>query len=518
MGFAATETAKPAPKPQLSVEDRYLEGLNCLKQADAVCAQVVLAGLPPASPYAKILDAQVATLEKDDDKVLRLLIPLQGNRSLLPQAVASLHASLAQAYENQGNTLRALAHLSHAGSDNPVAAEQRIWNLLKALPRENLLELRGESQDSLTQGWIDLALAANGKTPSSDIAQWRSAYADHPASEALLLQLAQNTSTSIAPEQFQGVVALLLPINESAYQMAAEAVYAGMLAARGPTGAEIRLYGTKGDKAEIIATYQQAVAEGAQYVVGPMAREEVATLAASGQKLVPTLALNSPELETLPENLMTFGLPVEAEAIQAARVARAYGIQSAIIVAADTPLAQRMEQAFLKEWKTQEGTLIAQKSFGTDTNLAELKADLSAVPADMIFLAANVDQARLVRPYLDPSIPTFATSHVYDGAPENPENGTLAAIHFVDMPWMINPEHPDFASYREAADKLPIGEAQRWFAVGVDAWNILTAKAAGKSLLIPGLSGTLHMEGSNMVRELPMAQFGNNGVALEPSR
>ena len=93
-----------------SAEDRYLEGASCLKQADSACAQVMLAGIPPASPYAKILDAQIASTEKNDDKVLRLLIPLQGNTSLLPQAVASLHATLAQAYENRGNVLRAIEH------------------------------------------------------------------------------------------------------------------------------------------------------------------------------------------------------------------------------------------------------------------------------------------------------------------------------------------------------------------------------------------------------------------------
>ena len=105
-----------------------------------------------------------------------------------------------------------------------------------------------------------------------------------------------------------------------------------------------------------------------------------------------------------------------------------------------------------------------------------------------------------------------------DGIENNSGNALLSAIHFVDMPWMINPGHTDFAPYREAAAKLAAGEAQRWFAIGVDAWNILASRAAEKSLLIPGLSGTLHMEGSAIVRELPMAQFRGNGLALESER
>ena len=516
---ATTKAATPAiAKPQKSVEERYLSGQACLQQEDTTCAQVELAGLPPNSPYAKLLEAQIAASQQDFDTALRLLLPLKPNGSLLPQASASLHATLAQAYENQGNVLRALEHLNQITSEDTENTHQHIWQLLKDQPREALLGLRGESQDTLTQGWIDLALAAKAKTPGNAIAQWRTAYPDHPASEAFLQQLAQAAPTATSAEQFAGTVALLLPLNEPAYTAAAEAVKTGLMAAREGSNASVKVYPTRGDKTEIAAIYQQAINEGAQYVVGPMARDEVEALAASSLKLVPTLALNAADQDTLPENLTAFGLPVEAEATQVAVVARAHGMQSAILVSADTPLAKRAEQAFAKEWKTQQGSIVTQKTIAANGNLAELKADLAAHPADMIFLAADAEQARLVRPYLDSSIPTFAVSHIFDGVELNPDNALLSAIHFVDMPWMVNPEHPDFAPYREAAAKLPPGEAQRWFAVGVDAWHIVTARAAGKAILLPGLSGTLHMEGNTMVRELPMAQFGPDGVAVGSSR
>lgn len=523
--MAATETGKAAARPvakqQKSVEERYLAGQACLNQADTPCAQVELAGMPPNSPYAKLLEGQIAASQQDFDATLRLLIPLQSNGSLLPQANASLHSTLAQAYENQGNVLRAMEQLNMTAQLNLAAGEeaesthQHIWRLLKDLPREALLAMRGESQDTLSQGWIDLALAANAKAQVSAIAQWRIAYPDHPVSDAFLQQLAQAEPAVAATEQLEGVVALLLPLNEPAYANAAEAVQAGLMAARDGSNAVVKIYATRGDKTEIAATYQKAISEGAQFIVGPMAREEVNALAASGLKLAPTLTLNATDQEIPPENLTAFGLPVEAEAAQVARVARAHGMQSAILVTADTPLAKRIEQAFRKEWQTQEATIVTQKTFGTETNLAELKAEIAAHPADMIFLAANAEQARMVRPYLDPSIPTFAISHIYDGLAQDPANVPLSAIHFVDMPWMVNPDHPDFTPYHDAAAKLPPGEAQRWFAIGVDAWHILAARAAGKPLLLHGLSGNLHMEGNTLVRELPMAQFRTEGIELE---
>jgi outer membrane PBP1 activator LpoA protein len=514
---ASTAETSATKLPQKSPEERYLEGATCITQADTACAQVALAGLPTTSPYAKILEAQLASINKDDDTVLRLLIPLQINNNLLPQAVSSLHATLAKAYENQGNPLRALEQLFPLFAENPDETSQKIWHVLKDQPKEALLSLRGESQDTLTQGWIDLALAAQTKNPADAIDQWHAAYPDHPVSAALLAQLSQAPPAvdgDAAP--IQGTVAVLLPLEELAYEATASALYTGLMAARGDAQTPVLVYPTHGKKEDILNIYEKAVNDGAQYVIGPMTREEVSALATSGIKLLPTLVLNTVEQEQLPENLMLFGMPVEPEVTQMARIARAYGMQSAMIVAADTPLAKRMVQAFLKEWQVQEGTVTLQKTFSPDTQPAELKADLAGQTADMIFLAANADEARLIRPYLNTSIPTFSTSHIYDGVDQNPENQSLAAIHFVDMPWMINQDHTDFSSFTEAAAKLPPGEAQRWFAIGVDAWHILAAKANGKSLLLPGLSGTLHMEGNTIVRELPMAQFRSEGVVLEP--
>ncbi len=441
---------------------------------------------------------------------------MQTNNSLLPDARESLHATLAQAYENQGNVLRAMEQLYLLATPDQSNVQLRIWRLLKPLSRESLLELRGEGQDTLTQGWVDLALAAQASTPAGAITQWRTAYPDHPVTGEFLQGLAQASPALTSTAEFHGVVALLLPLDQPVYQAAARALRAGMLAACGDAG-EVRVYPTRGDKNEIVALYQQAVAEGAQYVAGPMAREEVTALAASGLSLVPTLTLNSPEQGPLPDMLMAFGLPVEGEVIQMARMARSDGMQSAVIVAADTPMAKRMQQAFLQEWKLQQGTIAATKIFSADTPLAELKAELATQPADMIFLAADIDQARRVRPYLNPSIPTFAVSHIYDGLAQNPENVALSAIHFVDMPWMLNPGHPDFASYSTAAAELPPGEAQRWFAIGVDAWHLMAIRAAGQSLRLDGLSGALHMEGNIMLRDLPMAQFRSDGVVLESS-
>jgi len=514
-------TPLPAAKPQKTPEQRYLDGLACLQQADTPCAQVALAGINPASPYAKILEAQLAAGSQDYDEALRLLLPLQAENHLLPQASASLHATLAQAYEKQDNPLRTLQQYVLAATfmAEPAAIEanqQQLWEMLGKQPRKTLLEMRGESPDTVTQGWIDLALVAANKDQSvGNLEQWRDAYPGHPASAALLQQIAASAPAEAPAAKLEGKIALLLPLQNPAYAAAAEALRTGFMAARevAQSEAEVQAYPTTGNQELLAPAYRLAVQEGAQHIAGPLLREEVNALAASDLVTATTVAFNQGDSGLLPpEKLLLFGRPVEAEARQVVGICRRLGMQSATVIAADTPLAKRMAEAFVAEWKAQQGAVNIEITFSAATNLAELKTRASARPADMIFLATDVEQARRVRPYLDAATPTFGTSHLYDGDAGNPLNIALAAIHFVDIPWLIDPASPAFTPYRQAALKIPKGEMQRWFALGVDAWHVL----AGGAVPLHGLSGDIHWEHGHALRELSMAQFRGDRVVAEP--
>ena len=514
-----------ATKIYKSPEERYIASQACLKKGDIPCAQIALAGINPSSAYAKILEAQIAAGRQDFDTVLRLLIPLQAEMSLLPAALASLHATLALAYENQGNALRALEQLSQADlyleAPEAIAAnQQHIVQSLTSLSKETLLEMRGESADTAVQGWIDLALAiAHSEQPNSALAQWRQAYPDHSADVAALGTLAGTAPVNSGQKPLTGKVALLLPIDTPAFAFAAEAVRSGFLAAQKAANspAEIIIYPTHGLKNEIPTLYRQAMAEGAQYVVGPLTRGEVAGLLEPDLIQVPTIALNVlDEQPATSVKLIQFGLPVEEETLQLAKIARKQGMQTAVIATANTPLGKRMALSFASEWTEQGGVVVLQAEFGEQSNLLEFKSQIAAERADMIFLAANAEQARWIRPYLNQATPTFALSHIYDGNPTNPENSALTAIHFIDMPWLIDPSDASYASYRTASAELP-PNAQRWFAVGVDAWSILSALAgsSAEKLQLRGLTGTIVLHENRIQRELPMAQFRSDGIALE---
>ena len=503
-------------------EAHYLTGLECLKKTDIPCATVVQALMPPASPYAKLLQAQLSSVAGDWDNVLRLLIPLQAANGLIPEARISLHTTLGDAYEAQGNVLYALEQGGKLESllslDALPEHQARLWTLISGQPRAVLVEMRGESADPVAQGWIDLALAASyADNKSRNVEQWRTAYPDHPVTTSLLAQIVQSATVENPPvplAAYPAKIGLLLPLDNPMFQDAAQAVKAGFMAAIG-TQAEVKVYSTGNAEAAVLA-YQQAITDGVQFVVGPLTREETTALV-SQTLTVPVLFLNLPDTEVKPiDNLYYFGLSVEGEVRQLSTYLRAQGVQTALVVTESTPLGRRMELTFVEHWRSVGGNVTAQLVIPEAVDkLGEIRGEARGHAADIIFLAAGVDQARKVRPYLDAAIPTYGTSHVYDGTPKSDQNLGLEAVHFVDMPWMVTPERTDFSTYERTGN---INQS-RFYALGLDAARvlpILLSHPQPESQLLEGATGSI-MLGNNGIlqRKLPMVQFLRDQVRVE---
>jgi hypothetical protein len=523
----AAPAAQVDKKPTRTSEQLYLEGITCLAASDSNCAQLAWALINPASPYSKILEGQIAAAKGDFDTALRLLIPLQAESKLLPQAYASLHATLAQAYERGDNPLRALDQYNKACLYiDPHSLEDAIWKLVSAQPKEMLLQMRGAVDDSTEQGWIDLALAAsNTDDRAKNIAQWRKAYPGQVISEELLAKLGQSPGSATAPPTASmtsfGKIALLLPLKSKLYGNAAKAVQAGFMAAYAadplPNKAEIQVYET-GDPLETPLIYKKAVAEGATFIVGPLTRDEV-TLIATAPVQIPTLALNQPYSETKPQdNLIMLTLSAEAEARQIAVLARDRGLQTVQVVVANTALAKRIAKAFVGQWQMLDGKISTQIEIPGDPGKLSTLKSAAANPADMIFLAAGTASAKLVRPYLDASIPTYSTSYLYDDASDSSKNTDLIAIHFVDIPWILAPNSSEFALFRSSATNFSGAELQRLFALGLDAYHILPKLQgrSGNGTLLEGATGNISWGDHGILsRQLPLAQFRRDGVAIE---
>ena len=260
-------------------------------------------------------------------------------------------------------------------------------------------------------------------------------------------------------------IALLLPLKSAAFGRAAEVVQQGFMAAANnqPLPMPIRVYESSDESKDITALYQRAIANGARAVAGPLTRDGVAALAASPGISVPTLALNTGEAKDA-DNLYFFGLSAEAEARQAAQLAAAAGLLSASIVSTDTPLSMRLSQAFAEEWGKLGGSIAAKILYHGDP---QVLADLPEEPGNMVFLAADTKAARMIHPYLSTALPVYATSQLFNGNTDTLTNYDLNNTRFVDMPWLLQADHPAVMIYPRANPPLE-PDMERLYALGID--------------------------------------------------
>lgn len=315
-------------------------------------------------------------------------------------------------------------------------------------------------------------------------------------------------------------IALLLPLDSPAFGRAAEAVKQGFMAAATIQASDlpVKVYPSGGERPDdIVAAYRQATQAGARIIVGPLTKNGVSALAASKQVSVPTLALNLPDsFSDLPPQLYFLSLAADIEARQIAQAAFGEGRRTAIIVASGNSLAKRMQLAFADEWAHLGGKLVAQFGFN-GTNPVAIRDAWQSHPADMLFLAMDGGDARLLRPYLDNDIPMYATSQIYAGRNTPEKYYDLNGIHFIDMPWLLQPDHLAVMVYPRPQEAFS-ADLERLYALGIDAWRLallLQAGPAGAPLTLDGVTGRLRLNGAHQVeRDGVLAVFRNGEAAL----
>lgn len=329
-----------------------------------------------------------------------------------------------------------------------------------------------------------------------------------------------------APPQAQ--VAVLLP-QSGRYAEAGAAVRQGILAAQGASGQgpEPRFYDSHNPKA-VPALLRQAAAEGATLAIGPLEKEAVDALAAQPALPIPTLALNRATREASPPNLYQFSLDPEDEAADAARKAWGQGYHTAILLYPASPWGDRLANGFRREWLGSGGSFATIQTF--DPNSADLPQGLLAdafagsvqtAPADCVFLVATAPQARRLWPEIVASTqgppPVFATSHVFEGAPDQEGNQALLGLQFVDIPWMIdiNPADPLSRSSLERASGGIDPRYTRLYAMGIDAYALvqqLDGLAGRPGAFLEGRTGRLSLDSQRRVqRELILARLDSLG-------
>jgi outer membrane PBP1 activator LpoA protein len=435
----------------------------------------------------------------------------------------------------------------------------RLLGELRSASEQGLRIEPAGVQDAIVRGWLELApiaaLAARDPlSGSAAVSAWRRRNPGHPALEVVRREvLGEDTGPGSAAFPAGPHVALLLPVS-GRQAGAAAAVREGFLTAYYQTPAtarpRLRIYDTA--ELSVEEAIERAASTGADYIVGPLTRDEVASAADYAGDRPPILALNFLAADrSAPQRFHQFALSPEEEAREVAQRVLAAGQRRGIVLAPEGDWGDRVAAAFRDELLAGGGEVLAEESYDATRNdfsqwiqpalrlsdsrarhrrLEEiLGAKLELEPRrrgdiDFIFAPAQAPVARMMRPQLRfhyaGDIPTYATSDAFE--PDERANQDLDGLIFPDMPWMLGGSAL-VEEVREAT-RAAWGEGgprrTRLFAFGYDAWRVLEAlrtNRLGGAFEVPGLTGRLSVDALGRVhRELDWGQLRGGAVRLLP--
>ncbi len=308
-------------------------------------------------------------------------------------------------------------------------------------------------------------------------------------------------------------LAVLLPLTGN-LATAAAPVRDGLLAAyyaetrRRP---DIQFIDTAGTAIGANAAYDKAVAAGADFVVGPLGRDEVSALFARQALSVPMLALNRPiDARTPPSGSAAFSLAPEDDGIIAAEYLLARERRNVLLIGTGDDTGKRATAAFRERFTERGGSVAGSIS------VADAPGDIAAQlrnygTADAVFLAVRGGTARALAPQL--ALAGFAaksrvgTSQLVSGTGKPEDDLLLDGIVYPSETWSATGV-AGLPSASQVAGMLPSarGPASRLFAFGFDAWKIsayLEKLASGNEGGLRGATGTLHLDGFGNVLRTP---------------
>ncbi len=462
----------------------------------------------------------------------------------------------AQYLSSQQRALQAtklLLQLTQAPAENSVVgatlAEQHslLWHNLAALSDSQLDLLRtGASHTSL--GWLNLAQLTRryiGQPLQLQQAynDWQQRYpmltAEHPLPEAALQLL---NLTPYQPER----IAVLLPLSGQFSQHAQAVQYGILAAASQQNSAELSFIDSQ-QTAEALA--QQISQAKADFVIGPLLKEQVDSISQADNWPWPTLFLNSKDSATAAKaERYYFALSMEDEASQMAQLFQQKNYRRPVLISAANNINLRMQQHFISQWRQFGHDTPEHYQFNTKADLENLINKLletdrsrervkqigslisgkveadphSRLDIDAIYLMADPTQTRLFKPFVDvsvsptaPKLAVYASSRSHSTRVDSTDVRDLNGLTFTEMPWLLGEQNS--VQLRQQYQQI-FGEQdetlQRLFAMGFDAYKLLGSLRQQQQLpatVFPGLTGQLRLSSDgSLVRQLSWATYRNN--------
>ena len=466
--------------------------------------------MPLDPPVARTLSAR---LRPAQCLAALLLVALLASCATTPSAGPATSAvRFAPAFANAATLARQDAALSgQARTDNAREIDRLLATLDDATLARDAAAL--PSGDPL-YNFAGRALQRRGlplPRPFDRGAQWRFDAGNRPPADsdgyrppvklAVLLPLSGNLATAAAPVR--------------------DGLLAGYYGER-RRRPEIQFYDTTGTAAGATAAYARATAEGADFVVGPLGRDEVSALFQQPELATPMLVLNRGTVAP-PDGKAGFSLAPEDDGIAAAEYMLARERKTALIIEGSDDNGRRASQAFRERFAERGGRVTRVIS------VPEAPGDLSAVlatasqeGADAVFLAVRGSTARALTPQLALAglggKTRVGTSQLTSGTGKPEEDMALDGFAFPTDAWTSRGV-PALPAASVTGERVPTarGPAARLFAFGYDAW-LLTAYleklATGINTDLRGATGRLQLDGfGNVVRTPSWSTFAGGRPA-----
>jgi hypothetical protein len=515
-----------------SVSELYLA--NDLDGADRVLAEVGATIAPANLELWAQVTAELRLAQGDPEAALTALNQVSSSESQVTASHILLLRSDALFKLDRpeiavGTLLQREAILNR--SKDIQANNRHIWTGLQITGSHIPPNIGSREGDPILNGWLELGYISYSNRASLtalslSLEQWRAANPEHPASGDLLEEVLDGLSTlSNYPNQ----VAVLLPLSGKQKSLG-EAIRDGYMTAHFSLGSDTRrpdihIYDTARNGAT--AAYQQAILGGAEFVIGPLLKTEVAEIAALSDD-IPTLALNfGPEDTDYPDRFYQFALAPEDEARAVANRAANEGLFNAVALVPESAWGERILAAFQDELEKRGGKLLATRSYPTDSaDYADVIRDVLLLDesyarrdrlaanmgkalefkprrrqdVDLVFIAATVAKGKQIRPQLKfhyaAELATYATSAIYK--PGSTDNADINGVLFPDIPWLLKPTQMVIYDKHTLEELWGTGSVQlaRFYAMGYDAYHLsamLNSSKRARNISLQGMTGDIYM-------------------------
>ncbi len=484
----------------------YIESGN-LQQAAKILQQIINPSINQFSEK-NILSAKIKNHHHQYKEAISQLATIQNLHDLPIYYQQQYHEVLAISYMNTNNFIDAinerivLAALISDPNSN-INNNRNLWLLLLRLSNAELQTLYLETiNQPILQGWLKLSLIARETRQQiffDQLQTWQQQYPQHQANSILtnITELSASINNSNSSQQ----IAVLLPIT-GIFSGPGTAIRDGIFAANRAENIpniNIQVYDTNNIAAAEL--YNQAIINGADLIIGPLLKDDVAAVAQL-EHPVPTLLLNDSNIHN-DSNLYSFNLSPMIESQQLAAQAHKNGYYQTLIIAPNNSWSINIINTFNKTWSKNNGIVVDTLLYDDNTNFNIAIRDFLKVSAnqanapqyhtqitsprrqdfDMIFLLAYPSKAAQIMPmlryYFANDIPIYALSLTYAGNINTLRDQDLDGIMFLDMPWIFdhqleNKNWPEqFNSYT------------RLYAMGISSYAIVIQLA--KLIVFPAI-------------------------------